>query len=65
MELVTPQIGLIFWTTLSFFILLFILKKVAWTPILGAVKEREVSIKDALASAWKWEKKLNLNENII
>ena len=51
MELVTPQIGLIFWTTLSFFILLFILKKVAWTPILGAVKEREVSIKDALASA--------------
>ena len=51
MELVTPQIGLIFWTTLSFFILLFILKKLAWTPILGAVKEREVSIKDALASA--------------
>ena len=51
MELVTPQIGLIFWTTLSFFILLFILKKLAWTPILGAVKDREASIKDALASA--------------
>ena len=51
MELVTPQIGLIFWTTLSFFILLFILKKLAWTPLLGAVKDREASIKDALASA--------------
>jgi len=41
MELVTPQIGLIFWTTLSFFILLFILKKLAWTPILGAVKDEK------------------------
>jgi F-type H+-transporting ATPase subunit b len=51
MELVTPQIGLIFWTALSFLILLLLLKKLAWTPILGAVKEREASIKDALASA--------------
>ena len=25
----------------------------------------ELSLKDALASAWKWEKKLNLNDNII
>jgi len=51
MELVTPQIGLIFWTTLSFLILLLLLKKFAWTPILGAVKAREISIIDALASA--------------
>jgi F-type H+-transporting ATPase subunit b len=51
MELVTPQIGLIFWTTLSFLILLLLLKKFAWTPILGAVKSRELSIIDALASA--------------
>lgn len=51
MELVTPQIGLIFWTALSFLILLLLLKKLAWTPILGAVKEREAFIKDALASA--------------
>ncbi len=51
MELVTPGIGLIFWTTLSFLILLVILKKAAWTPILTTVKERETSIKDALASA--------------
>jgi F-type H+-transporting ATPase subunit b len=51
MDLVTPGIGLIFWTTLSFLILLVILKKAAWTPILTIVKERETSIKDALASA--------------
>lgn len=53
MELVTPGIGLIFWTTLTFIILLVILKKAAWTPILSVVKERETSIKDALASAEK------------
>jgi len=51
MELVTPQIGLIFWTSLSFLILMFLLKKFAWSPILGAVKEREVSIREALESA--------------
>jgi F-type H+-transporting ATPase subunit b len=53
MELVTPGIGLIFWTTLTFIILLVILKKAAWSPILSVVKERETSIKDALASAEK------------
>jgi F-type H+-transporting ATPase subunit b len=53
MELVTPQIGLIFWTTLSFLILIVLLKKFAWSPILGAVKSRESSIKDALEAAEK------------
>ena len=48
MDLVTPDIGLIFWTTVSFAILYFILAKFAWKPILGAVNEREKSIKDAL-----------------
>tara|TARA_B110000977_G_C10842081_1_gene402430 strand:- start:105 stop:599 length:495 start_codon:yes stop_codon:yes gene_type:complete len=51
MELVTPQIGLIFWTSLSFLILMFLLKKFAWAPILGAVKNREASIREALESA--------------
>ena len=47
MDLVTPDIGLIFWTTVSFAILYFILAKFAWKPILGAVTEREKSIKIA------------------
>ncbi|MDJ0645139.1 MAG: F0F1 ATP synthase subunit B [Flavobacteriaceae bacterium] len=53
MDLVTPGIGLVFWTALTFLILLFILRKFAWKPILGAVSEREDSIKDALTEAEK------------
>ena len=51
MELVTPEVGLVFWTALSFFILLFILGKYAWKPILAAVAERENSIESALLKA--------------
>ena len=36
MELVTPEIGLIFWTTVVFSLLLVVLKKYAWKPILSA-----------------------------
>ena len=53
MELVTPEIGLIFWSALSFLVLLFILRKFAWKPILNSVNERESSIKNALAEAEK------------
>ena len=51
MELVKPSIGLIFWMVVSFSIILFLLKKFAWKPILGMIKEREESIENALASA--------------
>ena len=51
MELITPGLGLIFWMTLSFLLLLFILGKYAWKPILQMLKERETSIHDALNSA--------------
>lgn len=51
MDLVTPGIGLIFWTTLFFLILLFILGKFAWPAILTAIKARNESIKQALDSA--------------
>ncbi len=51
MELVKPEIGLIFWTSLSFLILLFILGKFAWKPILGALTERELFIEDSLNKA--------------
>jgi len=58
MELVTPEIGLIFWTTIVFLILLFVLKKYAWKPILTAVDERNKSIEDALKSAEKAKKEM-------
>lgn len=51
MELVKPEIGLIIWTSLSFLVLLFILRKFAWKPILKAVSDREDSITDALEAA--------------
>ncbi len=69
MELITPAIGLIFWTTLTFGILFFLLKKMAWKPILGAVSEREESIIKALAEADKARQEMrNLksdNEKIL
>ena len=53
MDLVTPGIGLIFWTTLFFLILLFILGKFAWPAILTAIKARNESIRQALDAAEK------------
>jgi F-type H+-transporting ATPase subunit b len=58
MELVTPEIGLIFWTTIVFSLLLVILKKYAWKPILSAVDERNKSIEDALKAADKAKKEM-------
>jgi len=51
MELVKPDFGLFFWMLISFVFLLFILKKYAWKPILGSIKEREESIAKALKAA--------------
>lgn len=50
-SLVEPSFGLIFWMTLSFLIVLYILAKFAWKPILNGLKEREASIADALNKA--------------
>jgi F-type H+-transporting ATPase subunit b len=53
MDLVTPGIGMIFWSTLFFLVLLFILGKFAWPAILNAVKARNESIRQALDAANK------------
>jgi F-type H+-transporting ATPase subunit b len=53
MELVTPSLGLIFWTGLVFLGLLFVLTKFIWKPILKVVKERDQKIEDALMLADK------------
>ena len=69
MDLVTPDIGLVFWTTLVFLIVLVILRRMAWKPILNAVNEREESIENALAAAEKAKEEVaNLkadNERIL
>ena len=53
MELVTPALGLIFWTTVAFLTVLGILRAFAWKPILGAVEERQKNIEKSLAQAEK------------
>ena len=69
MDLVTPEIGLIFWTTISFICLVFILGKFAWKPILNALNEREEGIKNALSEADKARQEMadlqSSNEQIL
>jgi F-type H+-transporting ATPase subunit b len=69
MELVKPAFGLIFWMCISFGIILFILKKFAWAPILKMLNERETSIQNALDSAEKAKEEMKSlqsnNERIL
>ena len=69
MDLVTPDVGLLFWTFCSFVILYLLLKKFAWKPILGSVNDREASIREALLAADNAKKEMeNLksdNEKIL
>ena len=51
MSLLTPALGLFFFSFLIFIIVFLLLKKFAWTPILAVLKERETSISDSIASA--------------
>lgn len=60
MELVSPGIGLIFWTAIAFSILLFILGKFAWKPIMQGLRERERHIDDALHAADKAREEMAL-----
>ncbi len=53
MDLLLPHLGLIVWTLLAFLVVLFILKKFAWTPILKGLNDRETNIAESIASAEK------------
>jgi len=53
MGLLTPDPGLVFWSLITFGLLVFILKRFAWKPILHALKTREETIEYALAAAEK------------
>ncbi len=58
MGLVMPNPGTIIWMLIIFGVVLFILKKFAWKPILNALKEREESIANALNSAEEAKKEV-------
>jgi len=69
MDLVTPDLGLLFWTGLVFSLLLFVLTKFVWKPILGAVNAREQKISEALELAEKTKAEMKAlqseNENLL
>jgi F-type H+-transporting ATPase subunit b len=51
MQLVTPGIGLIFWMLVSFSLVMYVLAKFAWKPIMKGIHQREDSIEKALEAA--------------
>ncbi len=51
MELLNAEPGLIFWTTVTFLLLLGVLWKFAWNPILGALEAREKAIQRTIDDA--------------
>ncbi|MEO6405904.1 MAG: F0F1 ATP synthase subunit B [Ferruginibacter sp.] len=53
MDLLLPHLGLIVWTIIAFLLVLFILKKFAWTPILKGLNDREANIAGSIATAEK------------
>ncbi len=69
MSLVTPAVGLMFWTCVIFVLLILVLKKFAWKPILSAVDQRNESISNSLLAAEKARNEIasltSNNEQII
>ncbi len=51
MELFLPESGLMIWMLIGFLIVLFILAKVGWPMIMGAVTKRNQHISDSLVAA--------------
>lgn len=68
-SLASPAIGTIFWTTLIFLILFFLLWKFAWPQVLNAIKAREEMIHNALDAAEKAREEMKVlqadNEAIL
>lgn len=69
MGLITPDFGLLIWTGLIFVLLLFVLTKFIWKPILSSVNTREQKITDALELAERTKAEMTAlqaaNENLL
>lgn len=69
MDLITPDLGLFFWQSVIFLILILVLSKFAWKPILSALKSRQESIESSLKEAAKARRELEKlrldNENLL
>ncbi|MDQ8004593.1 MAG: F0F1 ATP synthase subunit B [Pedobacter sp.] len=51
MDLLIPEVGLLVWNTIAFLVLVFLLGKFAWKPIMKGIHDREQSIDEALNKA--------------
>lgn len=49
--LLDPHIGTIFWVFVTFLLLVFILQRFAWKPIIRALEERQAKIEDSFKKA--------------
>jgi F-type H+-transporting ATPase subunit b len=58
-----PDIGLVFWNTIAFLVLLIVLGKFAWKPMLKAISDREQGIEDALSKADKMKADIAAMQN--
>ena len=63
MDLLLPGLGLIVWTVLAFLIVLFILKKFAWKPIIKGLDDREAKIADSISLAEKVKNEMTQLKN--
>ncbi len=50
-KLLAPEVGLIFWTVVTFLCLVWVMKKIAWGPIIEAIEEREGKMRSELEGA--------------
>lgn len=50
-SLITPDVGTMFWTFVTFLLLVFLLRRFAWKPLIGALDARENSIKETIDKA--------------
>lgn len=68
-QMLTPDMGLVFWTLLGFLAFWFIMGKYAFKPIVNAIKKREDTINEALESAKRAKEEMQLlhadNERIL
>lgn len=60
MDLLTPELGLFFWTLIAFLAVFLILRKFAWKPILESLGEREKGIADSIAAAERVRNEMTL-----
>ena len=56
--MLSVSIGTVIWTTIAFLVVVFILAKFAWKPILSSIREREESIEEALEAAERAKEKM-------